>query len=269
MNKYEKQFKKIEKKSNTKATIQNIYLDMKILKKWNSIYNDKLKFSNDLFIKVMFCLSETPDEFAEWIKSKIFPKLNISSLIDIFLLELSYQLFEEDKTKQKMLMNSMKKAGLVKEITFDEEKSSYNIVTNHDKKYRVKQAADDKEQAEQCNSWCHHVTEVILRQIADNPVDGIDFSGCCVLYYDLFNNPHYHSYIVRDNDNIVIDPAHNIKTKFEFYTDELNHELLLKEEVSKILVGIDTLKSTDSEFDKSNKVDLLKYVMDKQMKTKC
>lgn len=109
MNKYEKQFKKIEKKSNTKATIQNIYLDMKILKKWNSIYNDKLKFSNDLFIKVMFCLSETPDEFAEWIKSKIFPKLNISSLIDIFLLELSYQLFEEDKTKQKMLMNSMKK----------------------------------------------------------------------------------------------------------------------------------------------------------------
>lgn len=265
MNKYEKQFKKIEKKSNTRAKIQNIYLDIKVLKKWNSIYNDKLKFRDNLFLNVMFHLSETPDEFAEWIKLKVLSRLNTSSLIDIFLLELSYQLFEEDKTIQKMLMNSMKKAGLVKEITFDEEKSSYNIITNHDKKYRVKQATDDKEQAEQCNSWCHHVTEVILRQIADNPVNDIDFSGCCVLYYDIFNNPHYHSYIVRDNDDIVIDPAHNIKTKFEFYTDELNHVLLLKEDVSKILVGIDALKSTDSEFDKSNKVDCLKDVMARQM----
>ena len=268
MNKYERHFNKVEKRSNNKERIQNIYLDIKVLKKWNSIYKDKLKLRNNLFIYVMFHLSEAPDEFVEWIKTKIFPKLNTSSLLEIFLLELSYQLFEKDKTYQKMLMSSIKKAELVKEIIFDEKNSCYNIITLHDIFYRVRQATDDKKQAEECYSYCHYVTELILKQIADNPKNDIDFSGCCVLYYDLFNNPHYHSYIVRDNDNVVIDSAHNIKTKFDFYTDELNHELILKEDVSKILAGIDNLKSTNRDFNKSNKVDFLKYAMDSQTKTK-
>lgn len=269
MNKYEKQYKKLEKRSCVKSAMQKYFLTMKMIRKWNSKYQKKLYYESDLFNFLIFYLSEVPDEFALWIKEEILPKLNISFLIEEFLMELSYQAFEEDKTNQKKLMNSIKKAGLVKDISYDEEKEGYCIVMLDGKNYLIKQAIkDDKEQALKCNHYCHFYTEEALKHIATYTNDGIDFSGCCVLFYDLFNNPHYHSYIVRDSDNVVIDYAHNIARSFDFCIEELKHEILLKQESDKILKGIDNLKAVDSEFNKSKKNDFLKYVMNSQITRK-
>ncbi len=109
----------------------------------------------------------------------------------------------------------------------------------------------------------------MLKQAIENTNSYIDIFGCCILYYDLFNNPHYHSYIVRDNDNMIFDFAHNITTSVDLYNNEFEYNILLKEKASKILIGIEKLRAIDSEFDKSEiKNEFLKYALHSQITRK-
>lgn len=256
MNKYDKEFMKIEKKSDIKAKMQNKFLNMKIFKK---MYNfNSLIVDENLFYYIIFCLCDNSEELIEWIIKDILPSLNKSYLITIFLMELCYRTYEDDKSIQKKYMESMKIAGLVKDIFYDDFTKTYIIINMQDKKYQVSPLHDNKETAKKHLRYCHYYTEKAL-----NCFD-IDIFGCCVLFYDLFNNPHYHSFVIKDTDNVVIDFSHNIKTSFEFYTEELGYNVLLKEEKNKILEGIEELRITDRDFNKSQNNSFLKYVINEK-----
>lgn len=267
MNKYEKQYNKIEKKSILKSNIQSAILDIKVLTKWNKESSNKLPFRRNLFQKMIFYLVGAPDEFVEWIKKEVFPNINTVHLIRNFLMELCYLNYEENEELRKTLMNSMKRADLVKDINYDDNEKVYIVITKEGKKYIVDSAEkNNKDIAEDCNGRCHSCTEAALKEVTEIANDEFDFYGCCVLYHDLFNNPRYHSYIVRDD--IVFDFAYNIVSTEDLYINEFGYEILLKEEASKVLAKIEDLKATDNDFNKSKKYGILKYAMSNHMKRK-
>lgn len=256
MNKYDKQYESLEKVSEGKSVMQKLFLDMKLCRKWNDTYPNKLKLQDDLFYNFIYHASEKPEEFIYWIKTEIFPKINTSALIKQFIIRLSYELYgNENKVEQ--LINSLKKLGLVKDIIVNYDCNSYDVVSLENKKYHISQATKEKNQAELYKGYCHFVTEDTLKVLNNK----MDFSGCCILFYDLFNNPYYHSYVINDADNEIIDLAHNVVTSTDFYTDCLKYEILLKEKGNKILAGIEELKAVDSEFTDCKGSDFLKYVM--------
>ncbi len=90
MNLYEKQFRKIEKKSCIKEEFQKTALDFKLFFDcYNNHFVDELPISESFLENIIFNLCDMSDEAVLWIR-KILRELNTSYLLKQFLIELTF-----------------------------------------------------------------------------------------------------------------------------------------------------------------------------------
>ena len=264
VNLYEKQFRKIEKKSCIKEEFQKTALDFKLFVDcYNNHFFDKLSVNEFFFENIIYNLCDMSDEAILWIR-KILKDLNTSYLLKQFLIELTFLKDKTNKEQMDKIMKSIVMAGLVKDIEYDEKNDQYKFTSNKGKTYKITRAFDDEEEALEFNGKCHSSTEIMLREAVNSNIDAY---GSCVLYYDLFYNPHYHSYIVNEN-NIIIDYAHNMIVNQDLYVDEFGYDVLFVDEASKIIDEIDNLELNDKDFAESKIDSYLKYALKKHANKK-
>lgn len=264
MNLYEKQFRKIEKKSCIKEDFQKTALNFKLFFNcYSNHYSYELPSNKTFFENIMLNLCDMSDEFVLWIR-EILSELNTSYLLKQFLIELTFLNAKTDKEQIDKIMKSIVMVGLVKDIKYDEKNDQYKFTSNKGKIYKITKAFDNEEEALEFNGKCHSCTEIMLREAINS---NIDVYGSCVLFYDLFYNPHYHSYIINEN-NVVIDYAHNMIVNQELYVDEFGYDVLFVDEASKIIDKIDNLELNDKDFAESNIDSYLKYAIKKHTNIK-
>lgn len=260
MDKFERFFKNTEDKSvkiqnrKTKVVENLIYEKLEMMS--IEIPNNKECSTNELLLNLLFHLRKMPNEFNQWLKNDILKSHNTTDLLVGALIEMTCNVYSPDKKKiLYSWMKSLKEAELLKSIHYEGKKQTFKITMNNDKTYKIEANSKNFYFTKKTTNQCHLYTEMILR----NGLNQTPLDGCCIIFKDFFNNPHFHSFCIRTDNNIVIDPSHNIMCDLDFYTEGLKYEILFRENGSEIIKNIDYLNTTNKEFRNSPFNSFIKY----------
>lgn len=264
MNKYNWQFKKIEKMYDGLNDFELSIMLVSLKRQIKHLVGTNRDVDNHFVITYMlleYC--NFSDKSKKWCKKRIIDKISVNWLYENFLTNCSNNLLDNEFDFIQQAFKSFMELGLIKNaeiINVKDHKVIEMIIPSNDK-IRFSHVPLEKELVDEYRGYCHAVTSKFMRETNINKTQKV----VVALEDNELVGKGYHSFIV--DGGVMYDFAHNIMMLYNDYLKLVKPEVLVYEDSTHVLDKMKKMEE-DKNFANSEYVDILKYGMSKQLKLK-